>query len=302
MAYDENIYARIISGELSDDEIAQLKSSGEWQEIQAILQATEGMTIAAHDKEKGFDALIKKRDVQASKGNGTKIRRLYLQLGSAAAVVLLLAAAYLLLSDSSIRTSAANGEMAELNLDGTIDVTLNDGSSLQYTETKENGERVVKLKGEAFFKVVPGNKLSVATAHGTVQVLGTEFNVRSWGDNFTVDCFEGKVAVTKGQQRDELKAKERMTFRRSGKGKKTTIADSRPGWMNGATRVHQESMSEVIEELERQYDVNIKHAPSLKTFSGEFVHSDLQKALEQICSPMGLKFKTSAEGEIEVYE
>ena len=40
MAYDKNIYARIVSNEVSEEEIAQLKSSGEWEEIQQILQMT----------------------------------------------------------------------------------------------------------------------------------------------------------------------------------------------------------------------------------------------------------------------
>jgi len=36
MNYKENIYARFISGDLTNEEIQALKVSGEWEELEAI--------------------------------------------------------------------------------------------------------------------------------------------------------------------------------------------------------------------------------------------------------------------------
>ncbi len=299
MAYDENIYARIVSGEISESEIAQLKATGEWEEIQAILLATEQLQLEAHNKESGYEALLKKRDANKQ---GTKIRRLLLPIASVAAALLLLFAAYLLLSDNRIMTSAANGTLAELSLDGVIDVTLNDGSSLGYEEGSKQGNRQVNLEGEAFFKVVPGNKLEVQTGTASVKVLGTEFNVRAWGDNLTVDCYEGKVAVDYEGQQAVLIAGQRLEIRNAEQGPVLRIQGTRPSWMKGSTRIKEEPLTQVFEELERQFDIRIKHENWNKTFSGEFKHNDLDKALTQVCSPMGLKFKSVAAKQIEVYE
>ena len=51
-------------------------------------------------------------------------------------------------------------------------VILNDGSSIKYDERKWGSERMVELKGEAFFEVEAGQLFQVETINGVVQVFG----------------------------------------------------------------------------------------------------------------------------------
>jgi transmembrane sensor len=73
---------------------------------------------------------------------------------------------------------------------------LSPGSSLSYVNEAEFG-RAVKLDGDAFFHVLPGNTgFTVTTAHARTSVLGTRFSVSSRGDRTEVVLVTGKVAVS----------------------------------------------------------------------------------------------------------
>ena len=82
--------------------------------------------------------------------------------------------------------------------DGSI-VVLNKNSELTYPKSFTGSNRVVELKGEAFFKVARNtNKpFIVSTTSSEVKVLGTEFNVRAYPSEVQtiVEVEEGKVAV-----------------------------------------------------------------------------------------------------------
>ena len=82
--------------------------------------------------------------------------------------------------------------------DGT-DINLNRNSSLEYPETFGKKERIVKLKGEAYFKVKHDETkpFVVETDQFTVTVLGTSFYVSSFeGQPQQVFVETGKVKCT----------------------------------------------------------------------------------------------------------
>ena len=73
-------------------------------------------------------------------------------------------------------------------------VYLNHNSYLSYQE--DFNPRSVNLSGEAFFIVVPDEStFTVITAHGTIEVLGTEFNVKTSADQVAVDVKKGLVEL-----------------------------------------------------------------------------------------------------------
>jgi len=72
-------------------------------------------------------------------------------------------------------------------------VMLPDGSQVYLNHNKP---RTVKLSGEAFFKVVPGeSSFTVRTQYGDVVVLGTEFNVKTSTKQIAVDVKKGLVEL-----------------------------------------------------------------------------------------------------------
>ena len=68
--------------------------------------------------------------------------------------------------------------------------------SCNYSATSWNdGERILKLKGQVYFEVKKGSKFSVRSTQGIVSVLGTSFNIYDREGAYKVECFTGKVKV-----------------------------------------------------------------------------------------------------------
>ncbi len=299
MAYDENIYAKIISGELAESEIQKLKETGEWQEIQEILKATDQLVLPKHNKDSAYDKLVKERLIQKPKF----AKRIILSMASAAAAALVLIGLFFFYSKDPLSFNAANGSISEINLSDQSKVILNDGSSLLKTSEENSASRDYKLIGEAYFEVTQNNsRFTVNTQNGSIQVLGTKFNIRSWGSNLFVDCYSGKVAVQYAGQKIILSQMEQAVCIGGKIEKMNNNKTSKPVWLNGTSSFRQESLKEVFLELERQYDLSLTFPESSKSFTGKFSHDNMEQALDQICIPMGLKYEIINTNTVRVYE
>ena len=165
-------------------------------------------------------------------------------------------------------------------------VVLNADSKVRYNGKKWEEKRALDLEGEAFFDVEKGQVFEVRTAQGIVTVLGTEFNVFARPSGFKVTCQEGRVQVktsngateiiTAGQG-VELKGQTLVRF-------DMNAAEAAP-WVDGVFDYNNRPISEVIAEVERQYDVKINYPKTLtnELITSRFTKSDnLEEALEDI--------------------
>ena len=152
----------------------------------------------------------------------------------------------------------------------------------------------VIASGEAFFDVEGGSPFMVQTVNGTVEVLGTQFNVRAWGDQIQVECYEGKVGVTKGSQTSILERNDAVRI--SDKVETYAITHTQPMWETGSSRFYNENLVQVFEELERQFTVEVTNLVLNRTFTGIFTHQDLELALQEVCTPLKLTYELSADG------
>ena len=120
-------------------------------------------------------------------------RRWMSAAAAAAVVVIAVAAAWLAglrLPEAGRFQSYANhtGDVAVLHLEDGTQVWLQDGTELRYAVGKGDGERIVRLDGEAYFDVSHDARhpFVVETRELAIRVLGTAFNVRALaGDPFT---------------------------------------------------------------------------------------------------------------------
>src|SRR5690606_21698700 len=80
--------------------------------------------------------------------------------------------------------------------DGTA-VWVNAASELRFPERFGDAERRVYLKGEAYFEVAKDTKrpFFVETEEVDIRVLGTHFNVSTYGKNVKTSLAEGRVEV-----------------------------------------------------------------------------------------------------------
>ena len=108
-----------------------------------------------------------------------------------------------------------NYEQVELP-DGSI-VKLNKNSSITFDSFDQ--ERTVSLSGEAFFDVIESEKpFTVTTEIGSVSVLGTEFNVKSKGDEFDVEVQSGEVEVKASDDKQKIHRGQHASYKKGNNG------------------------------------------------------------------------------------
>lgn len=294
----DSIYARWLEGDLSPEEISNLKASGEWTELESIIASTSDLRMPAYHKELEYAKLQK--SLKGGNPSIFPIRRLL----SLAASLALLITAFFLYQNKSYTIKANQGENRSYQLADNSEILLNDGSSFSYKQRKYNKERTIELTGEAFFNVKKGSSFKVLTKNGDIAVLGTSFNVRSWGEKLYVQCHSGKVKVSSGSQNAILT--EGMAVHLGPQNRKDIInglSNSKPLWMNGNSSFLNEDITIVLDEIGRQFNVTISYPEQLaisqgisREFTGQFSHADKNEALEMVCKPMGLEYEVSSDG------
>lgn len=214
----------------------------------------------------------------------------WIGLAAAAAAVLLL---LIINTGTSDITISINPGMANLHqLPDHSEVQINDGSSITYNQTDFTKRRDIFLEGEAFFEVTKGSPFTVYTGQGTVQVLGTSFNVFSHSNEFTVICKTGKVQVNTSTNSVILTPGEKATIK-AGNLVKSQLEEVAITWLQGTFKYEESKLSDVTEELQRQFGVKI-HLPESAgeiLYTGFFLDNDLDKAMSSVFWPLKLKFE-----------
>lgn len=96
------------------------------------------------------------------------------------------------------RLSTPRGMDFKVLLPDGSEVWLNAESTIEFPSAFTGSERIVKLRGEAYFKVARNEEqpFVVNTEHMSVKVLGTEFNLKSYTEETPhVSLVKGKVEV-----------------------------------------------------------------------------------------------------------
>ncbi len=163
--------------------------------------------------------------------------------------------------------------------DGTA-VWLNAATSLRYPTAFDGNERVVMLRGEAYFEVAKNTAKPFRVQideHTAVEVLGTHFNIHAYSDEnqISTTLLEGKVVMTKndatlrrvvldpGQQ--AVADKEQLQL------SKQVNIDQVMAWKNGMFNFEGMDLPSVLRQLSRWYDVEIIYEGKIPTrkFGGE---------------------------------
>lgn len=283
----ETIYARWFSGDISEEELDLLKKEGSIEDLEKIKEATNQWRIPAYDKTaglKGLKSTIKPQPV--IQYNVFKWAAVFILSISSIAVL------YLFIKTDKPKEIYASQKSVEKHnlMDGSI-ATLNDGSTISYVEKNWNSKRAISLEGEAYFEVIKGSQFKVFTDKGNIQVLGTAFTVRAWNNKLYVECYEGSVEVTNNDHKVILSPRESVNFIGSAVPKVNKISNPKPLWLEGKSRFYEEDAGSVFDELERQYGITVIRPKLKKSFNGLFEHDNLERALINVCTPLGLSFK-----------
>ena len=219
------------------------------------------------------------------------INRYRALMGIAAMFVLTLGIYFTFFANNLTHVATLAGEKTVTILPDASEVRLNAVSEIEFNQEKWQSKRELMLKGEAYFKVSKGSLFDVITDVGKISVLGTQFNVKNRQGYFEVVCYEGSVGVT---YKDTVKKLYPGNVFRvlHGEVSMDTIDNIQPHWLQNISNFIQVPFFEVVQELERQYNVKVdtKAVNTNRIFKGGFVHGDLEKALESITKPLGLTY------------
>jgi len=176
-------------------------------------------------------------------------------------------------------------------------VTLQDGSEVTlrpysklYETDRNRMEVTYRLEGEAYFEVTKAKdrRFAVIAGNGKVTVLGTRFNLSTWGKQVQVFLEEGSIEF------ENIQTKERMLL---SPGEAARISESTSlefnqavdseeftDWKKDILVFKNRDITTIVQELEQQFNIRVTLTEDLKsiTLSGELNLNNPQQALDYL--------------------
>jgi ferric-dicitrate binding protein FerR (iron transport regulator) len=182
-----------------------------------------------------------------------------------------------LLSTAFNELETSRGQQYQVVLPDGSHVWLNAASSLKYPVVFGGKERLVELKGEAYFEVSHNKAMpfKVKTPQQVVEVLGTHFNVDAYSDEkaTATTLMEGSVKVTAvaNHKNIVIKPGQQSTVSASGVNVQQVDTDEAIAWKNGYFQLNDENLESIMRKVSRWYNVDVEYidnAPQSLVFSG----------------------------------
>ncbi len=175
---------------------------------------------------------------------------------------------------------------AEQLADGTR-IVINADTRITYPETFDAHRREVALTGEAYFEVAhrADAPFVVTTPAGSIEVLGTHFNVMATADRTTVTLAEGSVRLRFGHREFMMQPGEQASITASGDiDVRTVNTRNYTSWSTGTYDFSDTPLSEIVRQLSLWYGVSIHiGSPEVAAsrYTGVITRSEsLQQALD----------------------
>lgn len=178
--------------------------------------------------------------------------------------------------------------------DGSV-VTLRPYSRLTALQQDETVLRY-QLTGEGYFEVVPNpaRTFTVETDAARVSVLGTRFNVSTWGEQTTVYLDEGRVQLEHRALRQTvvLAPGQRSSTDPAGLMPVTEDRSEYVDWLRNELVFTRRPASQVVAELQQQFDVRLELPDALlsETLSGRILLQDPAASLHDLATVLGGRF------------
>ena len=284
---EQHDLAKWLAGEMTKSELEAFEKSPDFETYNKIKDISSELEVSEFNSQEVYQNIINRKKKK-------KVVRLQDLWYMKVAAILVIALGLTLLAKPYISSTeyALAGARNTFLLPDNSEIVLNSGSEIQYKKWNWDKDRSLNLKGEAFFKVAKGEKFTVKTEQGTVTVVGTRFNIKSRGEHFEVECYEGKVKVAFAEKTLFLTKGENVVVQKNTKIEALPLTNSQPSWMENEIKFNSNSLQEIIDEIEIQYNVNIKNtANSNQSFTGTVPLKDLDTALQIISKTYQLNYK-----------
>jgi len=237
-------------------------------------------------------------DTMLGEPNGSKVLKMNFRKAfsyGAAATILLFIGIVSFLRFYSIDVYCPKGQHSTISLPDNSEVTLNANSKLSYFPYWWKFSRQIEFEGEAYFNVAKGTKFEVISEYGKTTVLGTSFNIFARDKNYKVHCISGKVKVEVGNDNPLVLAKNEFSIKEKGerlvKLKNQESTQNSISWISNKFVYTDTPLIDIIEEIERQFDIIVDGKERLKGMSTvSFTRGNSpNKIINIVSKPFGLK-------------
>ncbi|WP_373492571.1 FecR family protein [Aquiflexum sp.] len=198
-----------------------------------------------------------------------------------------------------VRTTGA-GEKMKITMPDQTKITVNSLSEISYSSDYGKNERIVKVKGEAFFEVAhdPNKPFKVISNGLTTTALGTSFNVYARND-YRIALTEGKVSVASADREVELVPGLMALWEKSDRSEpefevRSFDLEKIIGWKDGILVFDKKPLKEILKDLEDWYGVEMKIQKGVdvnRKVIGSFENKNLKDILTGLSFSIGFDFE-----------
>ena len=197
-------------------------------------------------------------------------------------------------------------------------VWLNGNTTISYPTFFKGKERMVELSGEAYFCVAANKNQPFVVKAGNVLVeaVGTEFNCMAYSDDNKNETLltEGKVNILLEKENGRkqiatLSPNEMVTYDCSKQQFMVSKVDPAKyiAWKTGQIIFKNDALPEVLQRLERWYNVDFEYDSTLKidyAFTGSFDGEELTQILNyiELTTPISFTVLKSEKDKKEMYK
>ncbi|MDR1403730.1 MAG: FecR domain-containing protein [Tannerellaceae bacterium] len=292
-----------------------LASLEEEQQIRHWMEASPDNEQTLYKERKLFDAITLLAQTSHKKSASRQRTFLLEWLKIAAAVLLTAGAGWLYTSyrESSAPVAMQSivvpaGQRINISLPDGTNVWLNARSELKYPVSFNKKERRLHLNGEAYFEVTENKEkpFIVSTGQGSVEALGTDFNVEAYSEkgNFETTLMKGRVRVLSPDNRAAVYlSPDNKAVLKDGKFIVERVDDyTEYRWIEGLICFKNEPFVEIMKTFEKYYGVTVevKNRQARKyMYTGKFRHTDgIDYALRVLQKDIRFSFSRDDENHI----
>ena len=296
---EEYFLAKWLEDKLTDNELKELVTLDDYQRLLNLRKGLKDFEMLEQPLD---SSLVKIKNSITQKRNTISNKFNYKWSFSIAATLAILFGLFFLMSTNEISHKTAFGEQKIIELPDGSQVTMNSKSLIEFNPDSWESNRILKLSGEAYFKVKKGSQFTVNTDNGNVIVLGTEFNVNSSENYFEVICYEGKVKVEKNTKEYILTPGKTVRKYNNNLIEEYITNKNFPAWTKGESSFISVPLEFVIASIEKQYNLVVLADDIDKTrvYTGSFTHNNLDLALASVFKTMNIKYLKKDNGIISL--
>ena len=246
--------------------------------------------------QKTQNKIVKEQQRQKSK------RRNFYAVSIAASLLFLLAVGSLFMNMAKTAnieyyTYMTGNNKIDFILDDGTKIYLNKNSKIVYTNQFNEVNRSLKLEGEAFFEVWhnPEKPFIIEIGDAKIRVLGTSFNIKiDEHANIQATLAEGSLRFETPEQQVILTVDQQLVYIASSHKIEVSSVDTDKelAWVEGVIRLKNRLFSDLIDDLMKQFNVNIvieneKLKKSPVSMTGTFAE---EQSLEEILKIISISY------------